>query len=324
MAGSGGNLLDARAGGHLFPSPAGGAASIGGAVGGGTPGSVLYVGAGGLLAQDNANFFYDETDHQLVLGAGSAPKPSLILGDDTTGLYRVALNALGIATAGVGRWQVNASGHLLAITDNSFDIGAAAATRPRDGYFSRDFYAGSSLRVGTGATASFTVQIASSRAAYSTATTAFGHAFTSAVSAATAITFFSVTPSANTNQTLSTEINGFQYNTFTREWATGAIANQREFAVNAPTYAFVGASTITTAATLYVSGAPIAGANATITTAHAAWFGAKIRVDAAVALGGGAGATLGTIGGAGPAGTAQVEWLEVHTQNGKRFAALFA
>lgn len=55
----------------------------------------------------------------------------------------------------------------------------------------------------------------------------------------------------------------------TRQFATGALTNQRAIQIKAPTYAFVGASTITTAATLSISGAPIAGTNATITNAHA-------------------------------------------------------
>ena len=37
-----------------------------------------------------------------------------------------------IDTAGVGRWQVDNAGQLLAVTDNSFDIGATATGRPRD------------------------------------------------------------------------------------------------------------------------------------------------------------------------------------------------
>jgi hypothetical protein len=322
----GGFTQDVSLGGFQYATPAGGAASIGGVVGGGTQGSVLYVGAGGALAQDNANFFYDDTDHQLVLGAGTAPKPSLILGDDASGLYRVGADAIGIATAGVGRWQVSATGQLLAITDASFDIGAPAATRPRHLYASGDIYAGSSLRIGSGATASLTIALTSGIMTHTPGVSAHGYQFKPNATVATsgAAIFFRLTPEAATGQTLSTEINGFAYDTFTRQWATGALATQREFVVSAPTYAFVGASTITTAATLYVSGAPIAGANATITTAHAAWFGAKIRVDAAVALGGGGAPTFGTIGGTGPAAAAQNEWIEIHTQNGKRFVPAWA
>ena len=36
---------------------------------------------------------------------------------------------------GSGQWRLNTSGHLLAQSDNTYDIGASGATRPRTGYF---------------------------------------------------------------------------------------------------------------------------------------------------------------------------------------------
>lgn len=76
----------------------------------------------------------------------------------------------------------------------------------------------------------------------------------------------------NTGITASTEYNAFWYNpprTYT--WAAGAITNQRFFYMRAPTIAFGGASTVTNAATVAISGAPIAGTNATISNAYALW-----------------------------------------------------
>src|SRR3990167_957193 len=52
---------------------------------------------------------------------------------------------------------------------------------------------------------------------------------------------------------------------------TGAITSQRAVVITPPTYSFVGASTITTAATVAISGAPVAGTFATITTPLALW-----------------------------------------------------
>lgn len=57
----------------------------------------------------------------------------------------------------------------------------------------------------------------------------------------------------------------------TVQFATGALTNQRAVKLLAPTYAFVGASVLTTAATLYIDKAPAAGANATITNAYSLW-----------------------------------------------------
>jgi hypothetical protein len=53
------------------------------------------------------------------------------------------------------------------------------------------------------------------------------------------------------------------------QFSTGALGTQRAVRVDAPKYAFVGASTLTDAATVEISGAPIAWSNATITNACA-------------------------------------------------------
>lgn len=55
----------------------------------------------------------------------------------------------------------------------------------------------------------------------------------------------------------------------TVQFATGALTTQRAVVIQAPTYSAVGASTITTAATLAIAGAPAQGTNATITNAWA-------------------------------------------------------
>lgn len=58
----------------------------------------------------------------------------------------VTSGTAGVLELGVGNtsnWRINQSGDLLAISDNSYDIGASGATRPRTGYY------GTSLVVGT-------------------------------------------------------------------------------------------------------------------------------------------------------------------------------
>lgn len=82
--------------------------------------------------------------------------------------------------------------------------------------------------------------------------------------------YLTVTAPADTGLTASAEAIGINFNgSATRQHATGAITTQREFVFQAPTYSFVGTSTITTAATLAVTGAPTSGANATITNSYA-------------------------------------------------------
>lgn len=92
---------------------------------------------------------------------------------------------------------------------------------------------------------------------------------------------FNFTTSNNTGMTASTEIPGYLYNSYSRQWATGAITTQREKYYKTVTYSFVGASTITNAYGLYVEAAT-AGTNATITNNYAAGFNGAIRVIGAL------------------------------------------
>lgn len=99
-----------------------------------------------------------------------------------------------------------------------------------------------------------------------------------------ALPVFDFAAPASTAQTLSTEAPGIRYVlTTNRQWATGALTTQREILFTAPTYRFVGASTISDAATLAITGAPIASTNATITRSMALWVQAGLsRFDGGI------------------------------------------
>lgn len=99
-----------------------------------------------------------------------------------------------------------------------------------------------------------------------------------------------ITGGALTNLTLSTEVSDVVLDlSHTVEWATGALAAQSAMRILAPTYAFVGASTIADAATLRIDDAPTAGTNATLTNSYALWVAAgKVRIDGPVVHGAGA------------------------------------
>lgn len=107
----------------------------------------------------------------------------------------------------------------------------------------------------------------------------------------------------NTGITASTEYNAFWYNpprTYT--WNAGGITNQRFFYMRAPTIAFGGASTVTNAATFTISGAPVAGTNATITNPYALWVASGTsQFDGNVSLGS---SNVLLLGGASSPGTA--------------------
>lgn len=75
--------------------------TIGNIVVGGTPGSVLFVGAGSVLAQDNANFFWNDTTNQLLLGDGSAATPSHSFGLNTdSGIFNSPADNVVISAGG--------------------------------------------------------------------------------------------------------------------------------------------------------------------------------------------------------------------------------
>ena len=108
---------------------------------------------------------------------------------------------------------------------------------------------------------------------------------TQAVSTSGSPTVFTITGAAHTTLTASTEATDVNFNLArTVQFATGALTTQRAVRIQAPTYGFVGASTITTASTLSISGPPVAGTNATITNAYAlnvesgnSYFGGNVR-----------------------------------------------
>jgi len=98
---------------------------------------------------------------------------------------------------------------------------------------------------------------------------------------------FNITGSNNTGQTASTEINGFNYENYSRQWNNGTISLQREHYYRSTTYSFTLASTITDAYEVYIE-SPTAGTNATITnnyslgTSGKAKFGGNIELTQTV------------------------------------------
>jgi len=94
-----------------------------------------------------------------------------------------------------------------------------------------------------------------------------------------------ITPT-DTGLTASTEAPGIVFGgdasgtTVTRTRAAGAVTTQREYIFTAPTYAAASATTITTAATLAITGAPIAGTNVTLTNT----FGLYIATDSSATV----------------------------------------
>lgn len=112
--------------------------------------------------------------------------------------------------------------------------------------------------------------------------------WTQSAAVAAAAVGLSLTAGAHTNLPASTENIDVRFDLGrTVQWATGALTTQRHMLITAPTLAFVGASTVTTAATVAISGAPIAGTNATLTNSYAFWSQSGIvRLDGTLQLNG--------------------------------------
>ena len=94
----------------------GGGAAIGSAIPGGTPGSVLFIGAGPVLAQDNVAFFWDDLAKRLGIGTAT-PSADLSFGGAAA---RVAgVERQPVANTAGNRLSVNAGGATAGATDKA-------------------------------------------------------------------------------------------------------------------------------------------------------------------------------------------------------------
>lgn len=110
-------------------------------------------GAGRWIINSSGHFLTSD-DNTYDIGASGATRPrSIYAGTNFVGKFYLGTGGgeaakITLDTAGDGghiyfgkdgiaaRWQINGStGHILAVADNSYDIGASGATRPRTGYF---------------------------------------------------------------------------------------------------------------------------------------------------------------------------------------------
>lgn len=83
----------------------------GGGVSGLTPGAVTFGAADGSLTTDSTGIFYSAANDSLRMGNGTAAAPSYSWINSTgTGLFRAGADIVGVATAGVQRMQVDATG----------------------------------------------------------------------------------------------------------------------------------------------------------------------------------------------------------------------
>lgn len=351
------------------------AGAIGDTITSGTTGSILFIGASSVLAQDNANFFWDDTNNRLGIGTASpsatihvvqpvattgSPTAILVAGGAHTTLTAsteaidanfnfaqtkqfatgalttqrsvvfqaptygfvgasTITNLIGVDITGAPSTGTNAT---VSTTSAALRVGGAVTLL---GAFSLVYsairvpahtvtYTGTTTLSATPAAAGmFLGQITLTDASALTVTNAATLYIDGPPLAAGSVTltnafailsnggqvvfrqgtaatgspsFFTLTGGANaTNYTASVEAIDVNVNLArTVTFATGALTTQRAFVVQAPTYDFAGASTITTAVTLDVTSAPISVTNATITNPIGLRVGGGITIPSATAI----------------------------------------
>jgi hypothetical protein len=127
--------------------------------------AMLRRDAPNVLAQRNStnaqtfriyNTFTDAANYERLILNWSTNTVYLVTDQAGTGSPRAmsigtsGANSLDFQTSNSVRFRLNSSGHLLAVTDNTYDIGAAGATRPRNLYVGTSAIIGSSLISSTG------------------------------------------------------------------------------------------------------------------------------------------------------------------------------
>ena len=83
-----------------------------------TQGSVLFAGASGVYSQDNANFFWDDTNNYLSLGTTTPPARLTVVSPTQTALPS------GSLPAGTDIYVVGANGAVTRITQDAFGTGS--------------------------------------------------------------------------------------------------------------------------------------------------------------------------------------------------------
>jgi len=85
----------------------GGSMAIGGSITSATAGSVLFAGTSGVLAQDNANFFWDDTNNRLGIGTASPTNELSLVGSmsiNTSGQSTTISNYKSAGSTGFNIW----------------------------------------------------------------------------------------------------------------------------------------------------------------------------------------------------------------------------
>lgn len=108
------------------PSGGGGSMSIGGAVTGGTSGSILFINSSGQLAQDNANLFFDATNDRVGI-AQSTPLSRLHINTNQNSVTQSDANGILLANSTVAISGTQSISPAIVIQGNGYATTPAAS-----------------------------------------------------------------------------------------------------------------------------------------------------------------------------------------------------
>lgn len=242
-----------------------------------TTGSVLFAGSNGLITQDNASFFFDDTNNRLIIGANATDHPGASYPSSVnvvrTGIAYSVNAGYGASSGGnftgfrangtPGSPTAVASGNNLANFNGGGYTGSGWASAGGMRVLSSEAWTGSAI----GSQIFFTtVPNGTTTGVDSMMLSQAGNLALGTSTAQT--TRFSITNTRSAAYTANTNFVVFD-NTYTDTTSSGTVSSIRGSTFGTPTFAASTTTTYTAAATLYIAAAPIAGTNVTITSAYA-------------------------------------------------------
>jgi hypothetical protein len=257
---------------------------------------------------------------------GTAAAPSIgFASTPTLGFYRNNGISLGIAL-GAGTRAYYFDSTTLQMESNSGSVGLYLGSAGQRGVITDAGGTSVEILVANARRARFSA--AGAFQTYNSPFTSFTDSATIRAQAAGQVMAFAATPPSQASAS-GAVLNSYIWDavtaTFTGTTQITTATGVNFIAINAPTYTDASALTVDRGATVYIAGPPAAAGSLTLTQPYSLWVdNGKVRLDGGVALGGGAPATLGTIGGSGPATLTQNSWLPINVDGTAMFLPLWA
>lgn len=258
-----------------------------------TQGSAIFAGASGVYSQDNANYFWDATNHSLGLG-NAAPGatyrlnitgPEVITSNISTALVVGPNGATNPVLQIDGSTASSVTGLLITGTATGSGTSLTAISSGTNEGITINSKGNGSVVLNNPSTTGIISLRTSSNARFAVSGANFNYTPSTLSTAATVR--MSYVGAADTAMTTAVEAPNWYINLGqTRQHAQGSITTQRDFRFTPSTHSFAtGASTITDAMGMSIDGPPSGGTNATLTTVHSLYIGSAATANAGTSYG---------------------------------------